>query len=639
MKQTLAQKILAKHLIEGNIEAGEEIAIKIDHTLTQDSTGTLAYLEFEAMGVPKVKTELSVSFVDHNMLQNDFRNADDHRYLQSVAAKYGILFSRPGNGICHQLYLERFARPSKTLLGSDSHTPTAGGMGMIAIGAGGLDVAAAMAGEPFYLQMPKVVGIKLTGKLQPFVSAKDAILQILKILTVKGGVNKILEYYGPGVETLSVPERGTITNMGTETGCTTSIFPSDKTTMEFLKSQQRVEQWLELKADDDAEYDETLEIDLSKVEPLIALPHSPDNVRTVAEIEGTPVDQVCIGSCTNSSLRDLKIVSALLKNKRIAVNISLTVSAGSRQAMVNLASMGELEPLIQSGARILENACGPCIGIGQAPTTGAVSLRTFNRNFKGRSGTQDAQVYLVSPETAVAAALTGKITDPRKLGNYPEINIPDRFILSDSMFIQPTQCASSAVIMGPNIKPLPTFAPLPKKLDGEVLLKTGDNISTDDILPGGSEIMSLRSNIPQISTYTFCHVDKTFASRAIQKGGGFIVGGENYGQGSSREHAALAPKYLGVKAIIAKSFARIHLANLVNFGILPLTFANKNDYDCISLGDVLELEVDNFKKTLVAINKTKGTKIQVNLNLNTIEREIVFAGGKLAAIKAKQIKK
>jgi aconitate hydratase len=638
-KQTLAEKIIGKHLVEGKMATGEEIALKIDHTLTQDSTGTLAYLEFEAMGISKVKTELSLSFVDHNMLQNDFRNADDHRYLQGVAAKYGIIFSRPGNGICHQLYLERFARPGRTLLGSDSHTPTAGGMGMVAIGAGGLDVAAAMAGEPFYLEMPKIVGVKLTGRLEPFVSAKDLILQILKILTVKGGVNKILEYYGPGVETLSVPERGTITNMGTETGATTSIFPSDHITKAFLAAQGREEMWVELKADQDAEYDETIEIDLSKIEPLIALPHSPDNVQAVRELEGTPVDQVCIGSCTNSSLRDLKIVSALLRGKKVDENTSLTVSAGSRQVMLNLAVSGELEPLIQSGARILENACGPCIGIGQAPPSGGVSLRTFNRNFKGRSGTQDAKVYLVSPETAAAAALTGKITDPRKLGEFPQISMPQRFLLSDSMFIQPSFCVSAKVAMGPNIKPLPAFAPLPAKLEGEVLLKTGDNISTDDVLPGGSEIMSLRSNIPQISSYTFCHIDKTFASRALQKGGGFIVGGENYGQGSSREHAALAPKYLGVKAVIAKSFARIHMANLVNFGILPLTFADKEDYEGIVLGDELELKVDGLKEQLVVVNKTKGAQIKVNLNLSGVEKAMVLAGGKLAAIKAKQNKK
>ena len=636
MNKTFAEKVIAKHLSHGKMVAGEEIALKIDHTLTQDSTGTLAYLEFEAMGIPKVKTELSLSFVDHNMLQNDFRNADDHRYLQGIAAKYGIVFSRPGNGICHQLYLERFAKPGATLLGSDSHTPTAGGMGMIAIGAGGLDVAAAMAGEPFYLEMPTITGIKLTGKLSPFVSAKDVILQILKQLTVKGGVNKILEYYGPGVKTLSVPERGTITNMGTEAGATTSIFPSDETTKAFLRGQGRENQWTELKADENAKYAETLEIDLLKVEPLIALPHSPDNVKAVSELEGTPVDQVCIGSCTNSSLRDLKIVSALLRGKKVSENTNLTVSAGSRQAMQNLATTGELETLIQSGARILENACGPCIGIGQAPTSEGVSLRTFNRNFKGRSGTQDAKVYLVSPETAVAAALTGKITDPRKLGKYPEITMPEKFVLSDAMFIYPNPKGTGKVVMGPNIKPLPIFKPIAEKLTGEVLLKVGDNISTDDILPGGSEIMSLRSNIPEISKYTFVHVDKSFSNRALEKNGGFIVGGENYGQGSSREHAALAPKYLGVKAIIAKSFARIHMANLVNFGILPLIFADKKDYLKVDQGDKLSLEVYGLEEHLKVKNETKEATFDLTLNLSDLEKSLVKAGGKLAAIKAKQ---
>jgi aconitate hydratase len=636
VKQTIAGKIFSKHLASGKMEPGEEIALKIDHTLTQDSTGTLAYLEFEAMGVPKVKTELSLSFVDHNMLQNDYRNPDDHRYLQGVAAKYGIVFSRPGNGICHQLYLERFAKPSLTLLGSDSHTPTAGGMGMIAIGAGGLDVAAAMAGEPFYLEMPTVLGVKLTGKLSPFVSAKDVILQVLKELTVKGGVNKVLEYYGSGVRSLSVPERGTIANMGTETGATTSIFPSDASTKVFLHGQRRENQWSELKADDDAEYSETVEIDLGKVEPLIALPHSPDNVKAVTEVEGTPVDQVCIGSCTNSSLRDLKIVSALLRGKKVSDNVSLTISAGSRQALENLAVTGELEPLIQSGARILENTCGPCIGIGQAPTSEGVSLRTFNRNFKGRSGTQDAKVYLVSPETAVAAAIAGKITDPRKLGKYPEINLPKTFVLTDNMFIYPTAKSAGPVVMGPNIKPLPTFEPLPEKLTGEVLFKVGDNVSTDDILPGGTEIMSLRSNIPEISKYTFCRLDKDFASRALRKGSGFIVGGENYGQGSSREHAALAPKYLGVKAVLAKSFARIHLANLVNFGILPLTFKDKSDYSTVSQGDTLSFETEDLSGHLVMRNPAGSAKIDVALSLSELEKRIVKAGGKLAYIKAKQ---
>ncbi len=638
MQKTVAEKVISQHLAKGRMDPSEEIALKIDHTLTQDSTGTLAYLEFEAMGVPKVKTQLSLSFVDHNMLQNDFRNADDHRYLQGVAAKYGIVFSRPGNGICHQLYLERFAQPGLTLLGSDSHTPTAGGMGMIAIGAGGLDVAVTMAGEPFYLEMPSILGVKLSGKLLPFVSAKDVILQVLKELTVKGGVNKVLEYFGSGVKTLSVPERGTITNMGTETGATTSIFPSDETTRAFLRGQGRENQWTELNADEDAGYSENLDVDLGKVEPLIALPHSPDNVKPVSEVEGTPVDQVCIGSCTNSSLRDLKIVSAMLKGKKISENVSLTISAGSRQALENLAVTGELEPLIQSGARILENACGPCIGVGQAPTSEGVSLRTFNRNFKGRSGTQDAKVYLVSPETAVASAITGKITDPRKLGKYPEISLPEKFVLSDNMFIYPPMKATSCVVMGPNIKPLPSFKPMPDRLTGEVLLKLGDNVSTDDILPGGTEIMSLRSNVPEISKYTFCHVNKTFASRALEKNGGFIVGGENYGQGSSREHAALAPKYLGVKAVIATSFARIHMANLVNFGILPLAFKDKKDYSGVSQGDELDLDVKDFNECLLVKNLTKGTKVDVALSLSELEWSIVKAGGKLAAIKEKQRK-
>lgn len=640
MGQTLAEKIIAAHLVEGKMQPGEQIGLKIDHTLTQDSTGTLAYLEFEAMGASRVKTALSLSFVDHNMLQNDFRNADDHRYLQDVAAKYGIVFSRPGNGICHQLYLERFARPGYTLLGSDSHTPTAGGVGMIAIGAGGLDVAASMAGEPFYLEMPSIMGVKLTGALSPFVSAKDVILAVLKKLTVKGGLNKILEYYGPGVKTLSVPERGTIANMGTETGATTSIFPSDEVTRAFLKSQKREDHWVELKADDGARYSEVLDLNLGEIEPLIALPHSPDNVKAVSELEGTPVDQVCIGSCTNSSLRDLKMVAALLKGRKISDRVSLTISPGSRQVLENLAATGELLDIIRAGARILENACGPCIGIGQAPPTDGVSLRTFNRNFKGRSGTQSAKVYLVSPETAVASAIHGEITDPRKLGVYPKTSLPDEFIIDDNMFIFPPKRFTGEIRRGPNIKPLPNFAPIPDKLAGEVLLKLGDNVSTDDILPGGSEIMALRSNIPEISKYVFCNVDPQFADRAIKKGGGgFIVGGENYGQGSSREHAALAPKYLGVKAVIAKSFARIHLANLVNFGIVPLTFANKQDYTLVAQGDVLELNLALLKSKLCIRNISKGEEFQVELDLSDREKSMLKAGGKLAAIKAKQIQK
>ncbi len=640
MNKSIAEKVIAKHLVEGRMEPGEQISLRIDHTLTQDSTGTLAYLEFEAMGVLKVKTKLSLSFVDHNMLQNDFRNADDHRYLQGVAAKYGVVFSRPGNGICHQLYLEHFARPAYTLLGSDSHTPTAGGMGMIAIGAGGLDVAAAMAGEPFYLEMPSIMGVKMTGALLPFVSAKDVILEVLRKLTVKGGVNKILEYFGSGIKTLSVPERGTIANMGTETGATTSIFPSDNVTRAFLRGQRREDQWVELKADDGARYGEVLEVNLKEVEPLIALPHCPDNVKPVSEVEGTLVDQVCIGSCTNSSLRDLKIVAALLKGKKINDKVSLTISPGSRQVLENLAASGELAHLIRAGARVIENACGPCIGIGQAPPTDGVSLRTFNRNFYGRSGTQSAQVYLVSPETAVASAIYGEITDPRKLGKYPEITLPEKIIIGDNLFIFPTEKPyAGEIVRGPNIKPLPNFPPIPDRLTGEVLLKLGDNISTDDILPGGSEILALRSNIPEISKYAFRYVDPSFPDKALKKGGGFIVGGENYGQGSSREHAALSPRYLGVKAIIAKSFARIHLANLVNFGIIPLTFADKQDYSSVAQGDVLELDVKALKKSFCVKNVTKGVEIQVELSLSDREKDVVKAGGKLAAIKDKQTKK
>ncbi len=639
MSNTLAEKVLAQHITEGKMELGEQVALSIDHTLTQDSTGTLAYLEFEAMGVPRVQTKLSLSFVDHNMLQNDFRNADDHRYLQDVAAKYGIVFSRPGNGICHQVHLERFARPGYTLLGSDSHTSTAGGIGMIAIGAGGLDVAAAMAGEPFYLEMPRILGVKLKGALSPFASAKDVILEVLRKIGVKGGVNKIIEYFGSGVKTLTVPERATITNMGTETGATTSIFPSDEVTQAFLRSQGRGDQWVELKADEDAKYSEVLEVELETVEPLIALPHSPDNVKAVRAVQGMPVDQVCIGSCTNSSLRDLKMVAALLKGKKISEKVSLTISSGSRQVLENLAATGELVDIIRAGARILENGCGPCIGIGQAPQTDAVSIRTFNRNFKGRSGTQSAQVYLASPETAVAAALYGEITDPRKIGEYPEIILPKKVIIEDSMFIFPEKPFTGEVRRGPNIKPLPNFPPVPDMLSGEVLLKTGDNISTDDILPGGSEIMSLRSNIPEISKHVFRYIDSNFAARALVNGGGFIIGGENYGQGSSREHAALAPKYLGVEAVIAKSFARIHLANLINFGIVPLTFANKRDYVNVGQGDSLELNMKELKRNLSVKNIAKGAAFSVELDLSDREKDLLKAGGKLAAIKAKHVKK
>jgi aconitate hydratase len=512
-------------------------------------------------------------------------------------------------------------------------------MGMIAIGAGGLDVAAAMAGEPFYLEVPSIMGVNLNGALSPFVSAKDVILEVLKKLTVKGGVNKILEYFGSGVKTLSVPERGTIANMGTETGATTSIFPSDEVTRAFLRGQGREDQWIKLKADDGARYSEVLDVNLGEVEPLIALPHSPDNVKTVSEVEGTPVDQVCIGSCTNSSLRDLKMVAALLKGKKISDRVSLTISPGSRQVLENLAASGELVDIIRAGARILENACGPCIGIGQAPQTDAVSIRTFNRNFKGRSGTQNAQVYLASPETAIASAIYGEITDPRKLGTYPEITLPEKIIIDDNMFIFPERLFAGEIRRGPNIKPLPNFPPMPNRLTGEVLLKLGDNVSTDDILPGGSEIMALRSNIPEISKYAFRYVDPSFADRTLKKGGGFIVGGENYGQGSSREHAALAPKYLGVKAVIVKSFARIHLANLVNFGIVPLTFVDKQDYSNIAQGDMLELDVTGLKKNLCVKNVTKGAEIKVELDLSDREKGMLKAGGKIVAIKDRQVKK
>ena len=637
MDKNITEKIISSHLIEGQMVSGDQIGISIDHTLTQDSTGTLAYLEFEAMGVPQVKTKLSLSFVDHNMLQNDYRNADDHKYLQAIAEKYGIVFSRPGNGICHQLYLERFSKPGYTLLGSDSHTPTGGGMGMLAIGAGGLDVAAAMAGEAFFLEMPSIIGIKLEGFLSPFVSAKDVILSLLKKLTVKGGVNKILEYFGPGIETLSVPERGTITNMGTETGATTSIFPSDEVTKLFLQSQGRDNQWSELKPDKNASYSELIELNLSELEPQIALPHSPDNVKAVKNVEGLPVDQVCIGSCTNSSLRDLKMVASLLKNRKIHDQVSLTISPGSRQVLENLVATGELLDILKAGARVIENGCGPCIGIGQAPPTDAVTLRTFNRNFKGRSGTQNAKIYLVSPETAIASAIYGKITDPRKLENYPKLNMPEKMLIDDNLFIFPsTELHSKKVMRGPNIKPLPAFLPLPNTLTGEVLLKTRDNISTDDILPGGSEVMSLRSNIPEISKHVFRYLDSLFSKRALKKGGGFIIGGENYGQGSSREHAALAPKYLGVKAIIAKSFARIHQANLVNFGILPLTFISKQDYHRITQGDILSINVKDLENIMSLTNVNQQNIIRVSLNLSDREKRMIKAGGKLAAIRSKQ---
>ena len=635
MGLNVTQKIIKKHLVEGRMKAGSTISLRIDQTLTQDATGTMAYLQFEAMGIPKVKTELSVSYVDHNTLQTGFENADDHRFLQTVASKHGIFFSRPGNGICHQVHLERFGIPGKTLLGSDSHTPTGGGIGMMAMGAGGLDVALAMAGQPFFITMPEVVEVRLTGKLQPWVSGKDVILELLRRETVKGGVNKVYEYTGDGVETLTVPERATITNMGAELGATTSIFPSDKVTKQFMKAQQRVDDWARLKADPSAKYDKTVVINLDELAPMIAKPHMPDNVVTLAELEGTPVQQVAIGSCTNSSYRDLMTVAAALKGKTVHPNVSLAISPGSKQVMTMLSQNGALADLVSAGARILESTCGPCIGMGQAPSTDAISLRTFNRNFLGRSGTKSAQVHLVSPEVAIAAAITGEISDPRKLGDYPEVKQPKKFLIDDNLIVAPAEDGSSVeVLRGPNIAPCPTKEALPETLSGEVLLKTGDNITTDHIMPAGAKILPLRSNVPKISEHVFEVVDAEFPARAKEKNGGFITGGTNYGQGSSREHAALAPMYLGVKAVITKSFARIHLANLINFGILPLTFAEEGDYDKIDQGDQLELNVKSIRKTLTLKNKTKGESYSLTHTLNARQIDILKAGGSLAYAKA-----
>ncbi len=640
MGQSLTNKILGAHLVSGNLKPGEEIAIKIDRTLTQDATGTMAYLQFEAIGVPKVKTDLSVSYVDHNTLQTGFENADDHRFLQTLAAKYGIFYSKAGNGICHQVNLERFGVPGKTLLGSDSHTPTAGGVGMIAIGAGGLDVAVAMGGGAFYMTAPKVVLVKLTGKLSDWVSAKDVILELLKRLTVKGGVGKIFEYGGEGVKTLTVPERAVITNMGAELGATTSVFPSDERTLEFLKAEGRTGDYAPLSADADAVYDEVIDIDLSSLEPLAAKPHMPDQVAKISELKDIKVDQVAIGSCTNSSYVDLMTVASILKGKKVHPDVSLVISPGSKQVFEMIAKNGALADLIASGARILESTCGPCIGMGQAPRSGAVSLRTFNRNFEGRSGTKDAKIYLISVQTAAASALTGYITDPRTLGKAPEIKMPEKFDIDDSMIMQPsTKPEEVEVYRGPNIKPLPIQQKLPESMGGKVLLKVGDNITTDHIMPAGSKILPLRSNIPAISKYVFESVDPTFSERALKEKGGFIIGGENYGQGSSREHAALAPMYLGVKAVIAKSFARIHFANLINFGILPLTFENPADYDKIEQGDELYapdiLKELNGQKPVTFVNKTKGNaEYKFKYNLTDRQVTIIKEGGLLNETKA-----
>jgi len=648
-KGTVAYKILESHLVSGKLIPGEEIAIKIDQTLTQDATGTMAYLQFEAMGVDRVKTELSVSYIDHNMLQTDYKNPDDHKYLMSVAKRYGIWLSKPGNGICHQVHLERFAKPGKTLLGSDSHTPTAGGMGMIAIGAGGLEVASAMAGEPFYMKMPKIVGVHLKGKLPDWVTAKDIILELLRRLTVKGGVGKIFEYFGEGIKELSVPERATITNMGAELGATTSIFPSDEITRAYLRAQGREEDWVEILPDTDAEYDEIIEIDLSQLEPLIACPHSPDNVVPVREVEGIKVDQVVIGSCTNSSFVDLTRAAKLLEGRKVHPDVIFAVAPGSKQALELITQNGALLTFLKAGARILESACGPCIGMGFAPPSGGVSIRSFNRNFEGRSGTPDAKVYLASPEVCVACAIAGEIIDPRKLGiPWVKVEMPERFPYGDEAFIEPLpeeEAKKVEIYRGPNIKPLPEFDELPESIEGEVSLIVGDNITTDHIMPAGAKILPLRSNIYAISEYVYHYVDPDFVKRAKeirdQKGkANIIVGGENYGQGSSREHAALAPRFLGVRAVIAKSFARIHHANLVNFGIVPLEFKNKEDYHKFSMGD--ELLIPDLKnrlqegKEIVVINKTTGEEIVCTYNLTPKQVSVLLKGGLLNWIKSKQ---
>lgn len=636
MGLTIAQKIIKNHIVDGEMKVGHDIGLRIDQTLTQDATGTMAYLEFEAIGVPRVKTEKSVAYIDHNTLQTGFENADDHRFIQSVCKKHGIYFSRPGNGICHQVHLERFGKPGKTLIGSDSHTPTGGGIGMLAIGAGGLDVAVAMGGGAYYITMPKMVKVNLTGKLRPWVSAKDIILKVLEVMSVKGGVGKIVEYAGEGVKTLSVPERATITNMGAELGATTSIFPSDEITKEFLKAQGREEDYTELSSDADAEYDEVIDINLDELKPLAACPHSPDNIKTIEELSGKEINQVCIGSCTNSSYRDMMKVAAILKGKTVADGVSLAIAPGSKQVLNMLALNGALGDMIAAGARILESACGPCIGMGQSPNSGGISLRTFNRNFEGRSGTADGQIYLVSPETAAASALTGVFTDPTTLGADVEIEMPEKFLINDNMVIEPAsvdEMDSVEVLRGPNIKPYPKTSPLADKIEASCSLKVGDNITTDHIMPAGAKILPLRSNIPKISQHCFTVCDKDFPERAKALGSSIVVGGENYGQGSSREHAALAPLYLGVKAVLVKSFARIHRANLINAGIIPLTFVNASDYDKFNLGDQLELpyvkEEISSGKNITVVNKTNGESIEAVCELTDRTKAIIIAGGLL----------
>lgn len=639
MSLTLTRKILQAHLVSGEL-AGGEIGIKIDQTLTQDATGTLAYLQFEAMSVPRVATEVSVSYVDHNMLQTDYKNADDHEYLRTVAAKYGVVFSKPGNGICHQVHFERFGKPGKTLLGSDSHTPTCGGLGMLAIGAGGLDVALAMAGQPFYLQMPKVVGIELTGSLPPFVSGKEVILEVLRRVTVKGGVGRILEYFGPGVAALSVTERGTIANMGAETGATTSVFPSDEATREYLRFQGRERDWIPLAADQDAAYDERISINLSELEPLVACPHSPDSIKKVSELRDLKVQQVCVGSCTNSSIRDMHAVAAVLKGKNVHPEVSMTVTPGSKQVFEMMAKDGTLATMIAAGARVLESACGPCIGMGQAPPSKGVSVRTFNRNFPGRSGTKDADVYLVSPETAAATALAGRLVNPASLGAAPlELRLPAAASVNDNALILPSDIAVE-IVRGPNIVPLADRPPLAADLRGQTLLKLGDNITTDHIMPAGARVLPFRSNIPKIAEFVFEAVDADFARRAKESGGGFVVGGKNYGQGSSREHAGLAPAFLGVKAVLALSFARIHKANLLNFGIVPLEFANEADYAAVQQGDILEIEdvAGQLGRSfeIVVRNATRKTEFAMRHDLTPRQLEILGAGGLLNLVRSKR---
>ncbi len=636
MGQTLTEKIIAAHIVDGKPVKGTEIGLKIDQTLTQDATGTMAYLQFEAMGVDRVKTERSVAYIDHNTLQSGFENADDHRFIGSVAKKHGIWFSRPGNGICHQVHLERYGKPGKTLIGSDSHTPTGGGIGMFACGAGGLDVAVAMGGGAYYITMPEVVKIELKGKLNDWVSAKDVILKVLQLLSVKGGVGKVMEYAGEGVKTLSVPERATITNMGAELGATTSIFPSDEVTKAFLKAQGREEDWIELKADDDAVYDKVVEINLSELTPLAACPHSPDNVKTVEDIGAIKVDQVCIGSCTNSSLQDLLKVAHILKGKTVHPDVSLAIAPGSKQVYNMMARCGALSDLIDAGARILECACGPCIGMGQSPNSKGISLRTFNRNFEGRSGTRDGQIYLVSPETAAASAVAGVFTDPRSLGEMPPYIMPEKFYINDNMVTPPAspeEAKKVEILRGPNIKPFPVNTPLAESIEAKVSLKVGDNITTDHIMPAGAKILPLRSNIPAISQHCFAVCDESFPKRARELGKSIVVGGVNYGQGSSREHASLAPLYLGVKAIICKSFARIHRQNLINNGIIPLEFISEEDYAKVEQGD--ELLIENIRSILendsdiVLRNKTKNIDIPVKCELSERGKGMILAGGLL----------